>query len=855
VNSLLDFARIEAGRVQAIYEPVELAALTTDLASVFRSAIEQADLRFTVDCPPLPEPVHVDRDMWEKIVLNLLSNAFKFTFAGEIAVALAWQGDRVELAVRDTGVGIPSGALPSLFQRFQRVRGSRSRTHEGSGIGLALVQELARLHGGTVTVDSEPERGSTFRVIIPTGCAHLPAEQTHAARGFASTAIGAQAFVAEAARWLPDSGDAKGQDPGQAEDPHARKFHARVLVVDDNADMRDYLRRILGQCWAVETAADGRAALEAARARPPDLVLTDVMMPGMDGFELVRALRQDDRSRGIPVMMLSARAGEEARIEGLQGGADEYLVKPFSARELVARVASQLSLAGARRVAEQQRTALYELFMQAPVPICVIRGHELVFEIANPKYERLVGRKDIAGKGLLEALPELRGQGYDELLRRVLATGQSEQGEESLVRLARRAEGGMEDTWWTFIYAPLRDGGGRVERVMVLCSEVTAQVRARQQAESANRAKDDFLAMLGHELRNPLAPILAALHLMKLRGSNADVAEREIIERQVQHLVRLVDDLLDVARITRGKIELDRAPIEIAEVVAKAVELSRPILEQRQHHMELSVPRRGLRVLGDEHRLAQVVSNLLTNAAKYTPQGGHVSVSAARQGEHIVLRVVDDGVGMSPDLLATLFDLFVQAPQSMARSDGGLGLGLAIVRNLVTLHGGQVRATSEGPGRGSTLEVCLPLHQAEHSAPRSTRGVAPGHELVVGRGHRVLIVDDNVDAADLLAESLRLVGYDTRTAYDGRTALQAAESLAPHVVLLDLGLPLMDGYQVAQRLGELPGTAGARLVAVTGYGQPSDRDRSRQAGFDEHLVKPVQLDQIRSLLERLLSSG
>jgi signal transduction histidine kinase len=855
VNSLLDFARIEAGRVQADYEPVDLAALTTDLASVFRSVIERAGLRFTVDCPPLPGPVHGDRDMWEKIVLNLLSNAFKFTFAGEIAVALAWQGDHVELAVRDTGVGIASDALPSLFQRFQRVRGSRSRTHEGSGIGLALVQELARLHGGAVAVDSEPGRGSTFRVIIRTGCAHLPAEQIRRAHESVSTAIGAHAFVAEATRWLPDTGAATGPDPDQAEGLHSRDVHARVLVVDDNADMRDYLRRILGQCWAVETAADGQAALEAARARPPDLVLTDVMMPGMDGFALIRALRQDDRSRGVPVMMLSARAGEEARIQGLQGGADDYLVKPFSARELVARVASQLSLAGARRMAEKQRAALYELFMQAPVPICVIRGHELVFEIANPRYERLVGRSQIAGKTLFEALPELFGQGYDELLRRVLATGQPEQREESLVRLVRRPRGGMEDTWWTFIYAPLRDASGRVERVMVLCTEVTAQVAARRQAERANRAKDDFLAMLGHELRNPLAPILAALHLMKLRGSNADAAERQIIERQVQHLVRLVDDLLDVARITHGKIELDRAPVEMAEVVAQAVEMSRPMFEQRRHHLEVSVPARGMRVLGDQHRLAQVVSNLLANAAKYTPQGGHVSVSATRRGQDVILRVVDDGVGMSPDLLANLFELFVQAPQNLARSDGGLGLGLAIVRNLITLHGGLVEAASEGPGRGSAFEVRLPLHQEAQPAPRSTRGAARTGTMLAAPGHRVLIVDDNVDAADLLAESLRLVGYDTRTAYDGRAALKAAESLAPDVVLLDLGLPLMDGYEVAQRLGKLPGTAGARLVAVTGYGQSSDRERSRQAGFHEHLVKPVQLDQVRSILERLLSSG
>ncbi|HET9015517.1 MAG TPA: ATP-binding protein, partial [Thermomicrobiaceae bacterium] len=372
VNSLLDFARIEAGRIDAVYEPTDLASLTRDLASAFRSAIERAGLRFTVTCPALAEPVYVDHEMWEKIVLNLLSNAFKFTFQGEIAVSLEADGDRAVLVVRDSGVGIAADELPHVFERFRRVRAGRARTQEGTGIGLALVQELVRLHGGTIEVESEVGRGTTFRVAIPTGSAHLPADRVGAAHGRASTAAGTEPFVEEALRWLPDGeadrdGDASrspapdaGRTPDLEQDGEPtladvslagldRRDAPRVLVVDDNADMRSYLAQLLGAHWSVETVPDGEAALRAARRRPPDLVLTDVMMPRLDGFGLLRALRAGPRTRAIPVILLSARAGEEATVEGIEAGADDYLVKPFTARELVARVRTHLELARTRR--------------------------------------------------------------------------------------------------------------------------------------------------------------------------------------------------------------------------------------------------------------------------------------------------------------------------------------------------------------------------------------------------------------------------------------------------------------------------------------------------------------------------
>ncbi|HKV14368.1 MAG TPA: PAS domain S-box protein [Reyranella sp.] len=359
VNSLLDFSRIEAGRAQASYAPVDLAALTADLASNFRAACDRVGIALVVDCEPLPEPTFVDRDMWEKIVLNLLSNAFKFTFAGEIVVRLRGIDGHVELLVRDTGVGVPAAELPRLFERFHRIEGQKSRTYEGSGIGLALVQELVKLHGGTVRAESEEGRGTTFVVTVPFGMAHLPAEHIDAGRRLASTAVRAEAYVEEALRWLSDEEadalafpEARRQAEG-AETAAGLPKGTRILLADDNADMRAYVRRLLGSRCTVLAVPDGGAALEAMRAKRPDLVLADVMMPGLDGFGLLRAIRNDPTLADIPVIMLSARAGEESRVEGLEAGADDYLVKPFSARELVARVAAHLQIASARQQATE----------------------------------------------------------------------------------------------------------------------------------------------------------------------------------------------------------------------------------------------------------------------------------------------------------------------------------------------------------------------------------------------------------------------------------------------------------------------------------------------------------------------
>ncbi len=855
VNTLLDFSRIEAGRARAIYQPTDVARLTGQLASAFRSAVERAGLRFEVDCPPLPEPLWVDHDLWEKVVLNLLSNALKFTLEGGIEVRLRWTGEGAELTVRDTGSGIEEAELERVFERFHRVLGARARTHEGSGIGLALVHEIVRLHGGTIKAESRHGEGATFRVVIPRGFSHLPREHVRAEQPGIAAATGATPFVEEALRWLPSSEDAVPALSSALDDaiPQPASSEARVLVVDDNADMRDYLARLLGMRFDVRAAADGVAALEEIARERPDLILTDVMMPRMDGLELLRAVRGSEATRHIPVVMLSARAGDEARVEGLEAGADDYLLKPFSSRELFARISTQLTVARLRGAAERERERLREILRQAPVAVAVLDGPEHRYSLANPPFCTMVGRDDLIGRTIREAFPEI---GEHEVIARmdaVYRSGEPVRSVETHAQIRRRPSGPPEDAWFNFNTHPMRGLDGQITGVIVVVVDATEQVRARRRiedlraaAETANAAKDDFLAMLGHELRNPLAPIVTALHLMRLRAGDALEKERAIIERQVGHLSRLVEDLLDVSRITRGKIELRKGRVELSEVVARAIEMASPLLEEKQHRLTLSVASRGLAVDVDAGRIAQVIANLLTNAAKYTDAGGSIEVAATRAAGEIELSVRDTGVGISAEMMDTVFEVFVQERQALDRSRGGLGLGLAIVRSLVAAHGGRVSAESPGRGRGSTFRVWLP---AADAAVPDTAAVPRGPEPRRAPGSRVLVVDDNADLAGTLADVLAVMGHRAVVAADGPSAMKAAAEFDPEIALLDLGLPAMDGYELARRLrAERPGL---HAVALTGYGQEEDRQRAREAGFEAHLVKPVSIETLVSVIASL----
>ncbi|HTU17007.1 MAG TPA: PAS domain S-box protein [Gemmataceae bacterium] len=1386
VNTLLDFSRIEAGRVRAVYQPTDLAAFTADLASVFRAAVEKAGLRLSIDCPPLGEPVFVDPEMWEKIVLNLLSNAFKFTFDGEIAVTLKRVGDAAELRVSDTGTGIPAEEMPRLFERFHRVHNARGRTHEGSGIGLALVQDLVRLHGGSIAAESVEGKGTTFTVTVPLGSAHLPPDQIGDGRSSALTGTGATPYIQEALRWLPD--DTRDEQEDRSELPTYQEplptpyrraqpdgaDRPRVLVADDNADMRKYVTRLLAEAYRTETAADGEAALAAARRQRPDLILADVMMPRLDGFGLLREIRADPELSGLPVILLSARAGEESRVEGMEAGADDYLVKPFGARELLARVSAHLQMARLRRESERavrESEERFRAFVSASSDVVYrmnadwsemrfLRGRGLigdthapsrtwlqeyihpddqpqvmkaigeaihgksVFELehrvvrldgtvgwAFSRAVPLLGRDgeivewlgaasdvtarkraekelqqerdrlrvtlasigdavittDTEGRitflnGVAESLtgwtnaeavgqpldavfrivneetrkpgenpakrvlrrgvvvglanhtvlirkdgterpiddsaaPVLDGQGLvvgcvlvfrdirerrrleqenadrlraasllaaivessdDAIVSKsldgiiqtwnaaaerlfgytaeqavgrhisliippdrtdeeagiiaTLKTGQRidhfdtvrlrSDGQPVLVSLTispvkdeasrvigaskiarditgqRRAEererrllaeaatanakfraffdqgplftGVMaldgtlleanrlsleacgyskeqvigkkfwECAWWSpspelietikaasaqtaagelfraelpyyvadgservvdFILVPIKDETGRVlflastgtditdrkraeadrqkfvtlienstdfiaicdlagipffvnraglemvglhgieqarhtpirdfffpedqARIMdeffpsvletghgemdvrfrhfrtgearwmaykvltltdaagrpVGLATVSQDVTERRRLEDnlrklasdlseADRRKNEFLATLAHELRNPLAPIRNALQIIRL-SPNREAREhaRTLMERQLRQMVRLVDDLMDVSRITRGKVELRKEQVELAKVVQQAVETSRPLIEAMGHHLTLDMPPMPIVVNGDLTRLAQAFANLLNNAAKYTERGGRITLRVEQQGSDAVVSVRDTGVGIPAQMLPKVFELFTQVDHSLERSQGGLGIGLSLVKGMVEMHGGSVEARSAGHGMGSEFVVRLPVLLA--LAGEQRRDEADRQPTTPKARRRILVADDNRDSADSLALLLNIMGNNTQTVHDGLEVLEVAASFRPDVILLDIGMPKLNGYETARRIRQQPWGSNVLLVAQTGWGQEDDKRLSKEAGFDVHMVKPVDPAALEKLLSEL----
>ena len=540
---------------------------------------------------------------------------------------------------------------------------------------------------------------------------------------------------------------------------------------------------------------------------------------------------------------------------------------PFdrSYREYLVQMTAHVGVAFARIETQRAREATARernnLLMTAPVATALFRGKTHVFELTNDRYCQMVGRRDLVGKTYKEAFPELVDTSLPGTLDHVYETGEPFVSGELLVPLDRHGNGVIEDRFFRFNLEAMRDEVSRIYGMMAVAVDITDQVVARRSLEStqhererlvadleaASRTKDEFLAMLGHELRNPLSPIVTALHIMRLREEGGS-HEREIIERQVGHLVRLVDDLLDISKITRGKIGLRKEPTDVSAAIAKAIEMASDLFEERRHRLVITPAEPGLYVDADPVRLAQVFANVLTNAARYTDPHGQVTVQARRVDDHVNVTVADNGVGISADLLPNVFDAFVQGQRSADRKEGGLGLGLALVRSLVTMHGGTVVMRSEGEGKGSEIEVSLPaLATVEAITGKLPKNRAP---ITNARARRIFVVDDNTDSAEMLSIMLEAAGHEVEIAHDGPAALARIASFKPDVALLDIGLPVMDGYELGKRIHELPETAHCRLVALTGYGQDSDHARSKAAGFAAHLVKPVDLDRLLEVVAR-----
>jgi PAS domain S-box-containing protein len=708
VNNLLDFSRIEAGRVEAVFEPVDLVALTQDLVSSFRSAFERAGLSLELlVLSPIPT-VHVDRDMWEKIVLNLLSNAFKFTLSGGVKVELFAEGERVHVAVVDTGTGIPAGEQAKIFERFQRVEGAIGRSFEGTGIGLALVLELVRLHGGTITVESTEGVGSRFEVVVPTATAHLDDRQIGKPPAAALTSSRVEAFVNEVLRWIPeeDLNESVREDliaeskMMTLQSPDGFTPRRRVLIADDNADMRVYLRRLLSDTYEVAAVSNGGEALAAIHQQRPDLVLSDVMMPAMDGLELVKAIRSDPALVSLPVLLLSARAGEEAEVEGLSTGADDYLIKPFSSRELLARISSALKIAElraeAQRLIREREEELREVLERTTDAVFVLDS-DWNFRYLNPNAVSLVASgRDLVGKNIWEEFPDATERNFYREYHRAMAERVPVRFEEFYPEPLNK--------WFTVHAYPTKEG------IAVFFHDDTTRRRSEAALRQTEKlaAAGRLAASISHEINNPLEAVTNLLYLVEHDGS-LSAQGKELLGLAQQEMSRVSHIANQTLRFYRQSTNPTR--MDMSEVLDSVIALhklryrNKPEIIERQFRKCRQFP-------VYEGELRQVFSNLIGNASDAIGADGRIVVrihpamdwKTGREGVRVT--VADNGSGMSRETRLRLFEPFFST-----KGVTGTGLGLWVSKEMVEKHGGfvQVRSSQREGVSGSTFSVFLPI--------------------------------------------------------------------------------------------------------------------------------------------------
>ncbi|MES2920585.1 MAG: PAS domain-containing protein [Verrucomicrobiota bacterium] len=531
-----------------------------------------------------------------------------------------------------------------------------------------------------------------------------------------------------------------------------------------------------------------------------------------------------------------------------------------STRDITARKQAETSSELLVRELDAEKNRLSEVFQRAPSFMCVLYGPEHIFERANDRYYEIVGKRDLIGKPVREAVPEVEGQGFYELLDEVYRTGEPYSGRGISILLQRTPGSPPEERFLDFVYQPLRDAEGTITGIMAQGIDLTERMRAESDLKAseeryrlladelseADRRKDEFLALLAHELRNPLAPILTGLDIIRQAAGDSPMilTTRAIMERQVTHMVRLIDDLLDISRLSTGKMELRLARVNLKEVVDAAVETASPIIDSAAHQLTISIPAEPIYLTVDSTRLAQVISNLLINSAKYTPPGGHISLRIEWVGDEIAISVQDSGMGIPAESLSSIFGMFSQIDQSIGRRSSGLGIGLALVKGLVELHGARIDVASPGENAGSTFTVRLPV-TARESAPPSPEA---GSDRPPPTKLRVMVVDDSRDAALSLATLLEIQGNDVRTAHDGLEAVEVAGQFRPDVIFMDVGMPGLSGYEATRRIRACGWGKTIRIIALTGWGKESDRDESKAAGCDGHLVKPIGLEALKEIL-------
>jgi signal transduction histidine kinase/DNA-binding response OmpR family regulator len=887
VNALLDFSRIEAERAAANYQPTNLAALTADLVSTFRSACERAGLTLTIDCQDAGGLAHVDQDMWEKIVLNLMSNAFKFTLEGGIAVRFRAHDGRAVMEIEDTGVGIPASEMPRLFERFHRVQGVKGRSFEGSGIGLALVHDLVELHGGAISAVSEVGAGTIFRVDIPIEQEHLPRIEGSAETQRTEISDRAQAFGQEALLWLPEGIGGRGprRDPAREAAPDAAPpgdREGRVLVADDNADLRDYVRRLLEDAgYAVAAVADGAAALEAARDRRPDLLLTDVMMPGMDGFQLLQAVRDDPGLSDLPVVMLSARAGEDAQVEGLEAGADDYLTKPFSARELLARVSANLDMARTRRRAAEalrlseaklqvEREFLASVLAKAPVGISIVDRDGRVTTI-NERGAELIGHRPPGeGPGAFAGYGAIHPDGHPyapmEYPSRRAARGERIDGER-LIYL-RGGAGGRERIVLEVDAVPIRGPDGEPAGAVTVFDDAGARerteeaLRARVDRAIAEReaAREELhqlqkLEMIGqltggvaHDFNNLLTPIVGALDILARRYA-VDERARRIVSGAQQSAERarvLVNRLLTFGR----RQHLEPRPVNLGELVTGMSDLiARSVSAQITVHYAVAPDLPA--VVADPNQLELAILNLCVNSRDAMPDGGDLTISVATcdgrdipqlQAEtYVRVSVADSGVGMDRQTLQRAVEPFF----STKEIGRGTGLGLSMVHGLAAQSGGMFDLQSQ-PGRGAMASIYLPAVDV----PVAPRAEGHGEAIVPAEPLRILLVDDEELVRGATVEMLESGGHEVDEAASAAAALQFLRQRRDYdALIVDYMMPGLNGVALVSEAHAIKPDLPALLI--TGYAglNPSLDDGLRR------LEKPFRQAELEAALSEVVKHG
>jgi PAS domain S-box-containing protein len=869
VNALLDFSRIEAGRMQARYRPTDLCRLTTELASSFESAMHRGGLEFEVVLQALSRPIYVDAGMWEKIVLNLLSNAFKFTLRGGVRVDLSEQDERAVLTVSDTGIGIAAADLPHIFERFHRIEGTRGRSHEGTGIGLALVSDLVGLHGGSVTVESAPDRGSVFQVRIPFGRAHLPADRVIDEPGEPTALSAGVAYLDELSSW-------SGGDPPAPHDPPMDG--ATILLAEDNADMRGYIRRLLEAAGhRVITAEDGQAALDRLRTVVPDLVLSDVMMPRLDGLGLVRAIRADPQARELPIILLSARAGEDSQVSGLAADADDYIIKPFAARELLARVNSNLATATLRQRARRElraaneslertvadRTAERDRLWELSEDLLVSADYNGKLRRLSPSWSRLSGYSESA---LLSG--DYKTIIHPDDVSRSMAKVREMRRTKLPVRFENRIRtAGGGDRWIAWTLSPDPSG----ESLIGIGRDITGEKAAREETEQANRqlraqieererveeelrqmqrleAVGQLTSGVAHDFNNLLTVVTGAVELIDRDPNHAGTARRiSMIRTAAQRGARLTGQLLAFAR----KQRLEPKPIDLNDAVVHMDDLLRGTLGGTVR-LQIVLKPDLWPALVDQAQLELVVLNLAINARDAMPVGGALTIETTNAtlgpagsphepdaGEYVAISVTDAGTGMPPEVLERAFEPFFTT-----KGPGkGSGLGLAQVYGFAKQSGGGVRIDSR-IGEGTSVTVYLPRAVA---LPHRTIEIAMTRRDAEPGQFRVLLVDDDSDVRDVTASMLEAFGYHVTPAASGQAALDLLDGGAAFDLhLFDFAMPGMNGVELARRVeARKPAVP---TVFITGYADA----KALQIGDRPIVMKPFRPDNLAETLRKAI---